>query len=148
MARAPFQVHVLPYRFSGSEIEYAVFKRADAGYWQGIAGGGEDNKTPLEAAKRETFEECGIPPNTDYIVLDSVASIPVYHFKDSHLWGKNIYVIPQYSFGVDATGYELRLSREHTEYKWLAYEKASELLYWHNNKGDLWELNQRLTKVR
>ncbi len=85
MARAPFQVHVLPYRFIGSAIEYAVFKRTDAGYWQGIAGGGEAGETPLEAAKRETFEECGIPGEARYIVLDSVTSIPVYHLKDSRL---------------------------------------------------------------
>jgi dATP pyrophosphohydrolase len=147
MARAPFQVHVLPYRFIGSEIEYAIFKRADAGYWQGIAGGGEDSESPLEAAKRETFEECGVSGEVRYIVLDSVTSIPVYHFKDSRLWGEDVYVIPQYSFGVNATGCELRLSAEHTEYKWLTYEGASELLYWHDNKTNLWELNQRLTKV-
>jgi len=148
MARAPFQIHVLPFRRNGLDIEYAVFKRSDAGFWQGIAGGGEDNETPLEAAKRETFEECGIPPTVHYIALDAVTSIPVYHFKDSRLWGEDVYVIPQYSFGVNATGCELRLSREHTEYRWLRYQKASEMLYWHDNKTDLWELNQRLTKVR
>jgi dATP pyrophosphohydrolase len=74
--------------------------------------------------------------------------LPIRVFKDNHLWGEQVYVIPQYSFGVDATGCELRLSRKHTEYKWLTYEKASEILYWQSNKTDLWELNQRLATAQ
>ncbi|MDX9955097.1 MAG: NUDIX domain-containing protein, partial [Anaerolineae bacterium] len=62
MARAPFQVLVYPYRRKlDGQIEIALLKRADAGYWQGIAGGGEDPESPLEAARRETYEESGIP---------------------------------------------------------------------------------------
>ena len=61
MARAPFQVLVFPYRYTPEEeIEYAVFFRISpryGGVWQAIAGGGEDDETPLEAAKREAFEE-------------------------------------------------------------------------------------------
>jgi hypothetical protein len=33
---------------SKGEFEFAVFKRADADFWQGIAGGGEDNETPMK----------------------------------------------------------------------------------------------------
>ena len=40
MTRSPFQVLVFPYRFPpGGGVEYAVFKRADLGFWQGISGG-------------------------------------------------------------------------------------------------------------
>ena len=144
MPRAPFNVHVLPYRKMDTEFVYAILRRSDAGVWQGIAGGGEDNETPLAAAKRESFEECKIPSKALYLKLDSVTPIPVYHFNDSHLWGEDVYVIPQYAFGVDATGCNIRLSSEHTDYEWLPYAEAHELLYYHNNKNDLWELNQRL----
>lgn len=144
MTRAPFNVHVIPYRKTGAGVEYAILKRADGGQWQGVAGGGEDDETPLEAAQRESFEECGIPYEAPYLQLDSVTPIPVYHFKESYLWGEEVYVIPQYAFGVDATGCQIRLSREHTEHRWLPYERAYDLLYYHNNKNDLWELNQRL----
>ena len=40
MARAPFQILVFPYRRRGDKFEFALFRRADDGYWQGIAGGG------------------------------------------------------------------------------------------------------------
>ena len=60
VTRAPFQVLVLPYRFRPSTgLEYAVFRRADLGFWQAISGGGEGAETPLEAAKREALEDVG-----------------------------------------------------------------------------------------
>lgn len=37
------------------QIEYALLKRSDAGYWQGIAGGGENEEKPVEAAKSHPF---------------------------------------------------------------------------------------------
>ena len=56
MTRAPFQVLVFPYRFpSGGGVEYAVFRRADLSFWQGVSGGGGDGETPFEAAKREAL---------------------------------------------------------------------------------------------
>lgn len=52
MPRAPFQVLVFPYRKNLlDQFEFALLLRADEGFWQGIAGGGEDSETPLEAAK-------------------------------------------------------------------------------------------------
>jgi dihydroneopterin triphosphate diphosphatase len=75
--RAPFQVLVIPFRVLGSSVEYALFERADLNYWQGIAGGGEDEETPIEAARREVYEESGL--NGELITLDSVTSLPVEH---------------------------------------------------------------------
>ncbi len=51
--RAPFQVLVFPYRQRGEEIELLIGRRAQEGYWQGIAGGGEDNESLLAATIRE-----------------------------------------------------------------------------------------------
>jgi len=120
-------------------------KRADAGYWQAIAGGGEDNEIPIEAAKREAFEEAGIPTDSDFLQLDAVESIPVTEFRDSYLWGDEVYVIPQYCFGVLVKDTRILLSREHTEYSWLAYEDAYNLIKYDGNKTALWELDKRLS---
>ncbi|MDP9310318.1 MAG: hypothetical protein M3R24_05410 [Chloroflexota bacterium] len=50
MARAPFQVLVFPYHQRSDGIYvFAVFRRADDPYWQGIAGGGEGDETPRQA---------------------------------------------------------------------------------------------------
>ena len=58
--RAPFQILAIPYQIVNASPLCCVFHRADHDQWQFIAGGGEDNETPLEAAKRETFEEGGV----------------------------------------------------------------------------------------
>ncbi len=127
-------------------IEYAVFQRADAGFWQGVAGGGEDDETPLQAAMRETYEETGLDIQSGWIELDTTASIPVTAFRDSFLWGEDVYVIPQYSFGVLVQGLEITLSHEHKSYRWLPYQEACDCLKFDSGRTTLWELNTRLMR--
>ena len=145
MPRAPFNAFTFPYRSSkGGGFEYALLKRSDAGFWHGASGGGEDEETPLEAAKRETFEEAGIPPECEFYQLDTVGYIPAAGFRDSHLWGEDTYVIPQYYFAVLTDKKELVLSPEHLEFRWMNYSEAHDLLKFDYDKNALWELNQRL----
>lgn len=145
MSRAPFQVLVYPYRRVIEDgFEFAVFKRTDTDYWQAIAGGGEDIETPLEAARREAAEEAGIAPDSEFIQLDSIESIPVIEFSNSYLWGDDVYVIPQYCFGVLVREEIMVLSHEHSEYRWLRYQEAYDMVKFDGNRTALWELNKRL----
>lgn len=54
MARAKYQVLVIPYRKRDNDTLYCVFKRSDMDEcWQFIAGGGEDeDQTPFISACR------------------------------------------------------------------------------------------------
>jgi dATP pyrophosphohydrolase len=145
MARAPFQVLVFPYRVTdASELEYAVLKRADEGYWHVVAGGGEADERPLEAAKREAFEEIGVPEEATFLELDTVFSVPVTIYRNSHIWGEEQFVIPCYCFAVLVEGHPIRLSKEHLEHRWVPYAEAQRLLRFDNNKTALWELDRRL----
>lgn len=144
MARAPFQVLVFPFKKTNAELLYGVFSRNDNAKWQGIAGGGEGSETPIQAARRESLEESGIPNSCCFIQLQASSSVPVSYFRDSHLWGDDLYVIPEYSFGVDVTGVETTLSAEHDFIRWERYEDALALLCYDSNRTALWELNQRL----
>jgi dATP pyrophosphohydrolase len=144
MARAPFQILVFPYRQTAEGILYAIFARADYPCWQGIAGGGEDDEAPLEAAMRESWEEAGIPSQCPFLRLETVNSIPVYHFSDSSLWGEGRYIIPEYTFGVAVGELELSVAQEHKACRWATYEEATSLLMYAGNKIALWELNQKL----
>jgi dATP pyrophosphohydrolase len=109
-----------------------------------VAGGGEDYETPLAAARRETHEEAGIPTDSLFVRLDTIAPVPVTEFSNSHIWGENIYVIPQYCFGVLANDRRIVLSHEHTEYRWLKYQEAHDLVKFDDNKTALWELDRKL----
>jgi len=144
MPRAPFQVLVYPYYQDGEQIEYAIFHRRDNGIWQAVAGGGEGNETPLEAARREAYEEAGLPSDSQLLRLDTVEPVPAVEFKAHREWGEQVYVIPQYCFGLRAVTKELRLCGEHTEYRWVDYAQAMRLIHYDGNRTALWELECRL----
>ena len=118
--RAPFQVLVLPYRWKEGNPEYAVLKVVDGEYWQFVAGGGEDQETPLEAARRECREETGL--EGDLLQLDSLSTLPRDEFIASSFWPEDIYVIPEHC----------------------SFQEGTQCLKWDSNRNALWELNQRL----
>lgn len=145
--RKPIQVLVFPYRKrKDQEYEFCIFFRKKMNIWQGIAGGGEDDETPLETAIREVHEETGISETAKFFQLSAISSTPVVNITGQFTWGPEVYVVTEYSFGVDATGQDIILSDEHKEYKWVSYKEAMELLNWDSNRTALWELNTRLEK--
>lgn len=144
MARAPFQVLIFPFRqLENANREYCLFRRADNGLWQGVAGGGEDAETPLQAAIRECWEEAQIPTDSRIFQLDSIEAIPATLFAARAEWGAGVYVIPQYTFGVEMPG-QIVISHEHKEYQWMTYVQAIEAMRYDGDKTALWELDQRL----
>lgn len=146
MARAKYQVLVIPYCIENNIAKYCIFRRSDMDVWQFIAGGGEDeDSSVLESAKREAYEEAGIRMEEKYTQLDSLSSIPTNCFKNAvKIWGAACLVIPEYSFAVMLNGKDLKISHEHTEYEWVAYEVADERLKYDSNKTALWELDRRI----
>jgi dATP pyrophosphohydrolase len=138
-----FQVLVFPFRRSGEKgYQYAIFQRIRSDLWQAISGGGKSGESFLTAAKRESWEETGIPQSADYFSLQTINSVPIHYFTEQTPEGR--YVIDEHCFAVDCTGIEITLSPEHSEYRWANYETAKGLLRWDSNKTGLWELNQRL----
>ena len=130
MARARYQVLVIPYCITDGQVRFCAFRRKDLDIWQFIAGGGEDEDTSIiESARREAFEEAGIPVTCSYSPLDTCCSIPADCFRDAEaLWGKECFVVPEYAFAVRVENTSLQLSREHTEYEWAAYARAHAML--------------------
>lgn len=147
MARAKYQVLVIPYRKTDAGILYCIFRRSDmADCWQFIAGGGEDeDKTPLVSAKREAFEEARIPDGTAFTELETKCSIAAECFRSAHvLWGEDCLVIPEHCFAAEVTDADLQISREHTCFEWVTYEEAKRRLRYDSNKTALWELDSKI----
>jgi len=141
--RAPYQVLIFPYIKTGQKVKYCVFKRKDMKVWQAISGGGEEDETPLESAKREAKEEAGVSSENKFFQLSSMATIPVEAIR-GFLWGEDVLVVPEHAFGVEVKDEKIDIKDEHTEYKWGTYEEVSKELKWDSNKNALWELNHRI----
>lgn len=138
------QVLVLPFRLESSGVRFCVLRRSDDGGWQGVAGGGEDGETPEQAARREAWEEIGLPASAQLYRLQSMDTMPVADFRARTLWPVELYVIPQYTFGADVGTHQPRLSAEHLECRWVDYCIARQLLFYQSNQNALWELHERI----
>ena len=149
MSRQPIQVHIYLYRMNlEGKYEFAIFQRADNElWWQGICGGVEEGETIEKSARREIFEEAGIINKLPLYKLESKSYLPVNIFgeKNQIEWSKEIIVIPMYFFAMPYDGI-IKISHEHTECRWLIYEKAKDLVYFHDQKTALWELKERLLR--
>ena len=134
MTRTSSKVLVIPYwRGASGPVEYAVFRKGEH-YWQGIAGGVEAGESLLDAARREAMEEGGISADSDFSAPDAVSA---FRFEDR--------LITQYAFAVELKHRDIRLSEEHSEYRWLNYDDAWRTLRWEGDRAALTELNARLT---
>ena len=145
--RAPFQILVIPYKLEPI-LQYCVLHRSDIDQYQFVAGGGEDDEKPIEAAAREIYEETSVKA-VNIMPLTSRAYIPANVISKKHrdLWPHDTIVIPEYTFGFECDS-EIALSSEHTGLEWMTYDDAVSRLTWDSNKTALYELNYRLLKER
>ena len=143
--RAPFQILAIPYRLE-PELQYCVLRRSDDDRYQFVAGGGEDDEKPIEAAVREIFEETSVKAQR-ILPLTSMAYGPadVVSKKHRDLWPPDTIVIPEYSFAFECSS-EMILSNEHIGLEWMTYDDALLKLTWDSNITALYELNCRLQK--
>lgn len=150
MARAKIQVLVIPFIKNKEEIRYCIFNRsdseADEDLWQFVAGGGEDDEKPMEAAERELWEETGIKEDAVFYPLESTSYVPTscFSMERRKAWGMDCLVIPEYKFAVQVKKDNIKLSDEHKEYRWVNYDIATELLKFESNRTALWELDNKI----
>lgn len=145
--RAPYQTLTILYKEYENEILYAIFYRNSHPVWQFISGGGYEDETLIETVIREINEETSIILNKEDIEqLDSKSTIPVVNITGEFTWGKDVYVVPEYTFAVKIKDFDIKLSNEHKEYRWVEYNEAMEKLRYDSNKTALWELNERLKR--
>lgn len=112
------------------------------GVWQGVAGGGEGDETPIVAAIRETREETGVEIS-DIVDLKSVAELSVIDVAGCYRWGEDIRVIPEFAFLAEVPfDTEIKISGEHTEYLWCNSEHAMQLLEWDSNRQAITKAEQ------
>ena len=69
----------------------------------------------MKLAKEKQNAKAGISYEAPVIELASISTMPVVNVTDSFLWGKDVYLIYEHCFGIDATNESITLSHEHTK---------------------------------
>lgn len=112
------------FRKSANGIEFLLLKRAEnqvyPGLWQMVTGKIKGREKAYETALREIKEETGIIP-VQLWVAPTVNSF--YEPKDDY-----ICLIPVFAAKVKSN--KIKLSSEHTEYKWVNRTTTQKLLAW------------------
>ncbi|MCW8810818.1 MAG: NUDIX pyrophosphatase [Ignavibacteriaceae bacterium] len=120
------QAHI--FRESVNGIEFLLLKRADnqvyPGLWQMVTGKIKDNEKAYQTAIREIKEETGLTP-IQLWVAPTINSF--YEPKDEY-----ICLLPVFAARVGAD--QIKLSSEHTDYKWVDKTEAQKLLAWEGQR--------------
>lgn len=109
-----------------------------SGHWDFPKGKLEPNETALDAAVRELYEETGLGAT----LIPGFEHSLSYTFKER---GKLIRKTVTFFTG-QTDEQPIRLSREHTGYLWLPFEKAHEKLTYPNAKELLKKADEYLSK--
>jgi len=132
------QVEAILFRKETDGIRYLLFKRNErkGGFWQPITGGIEEGESIETALRREVLEETGFRDLQNVIDLHFNFSFP----------DDNGGILTEYVYGIElAAGHEPTLSSEHTEFRWVDLDEATQLLKWDDNKSALRKLNDVIT---
>lgn len=109
----------------------------EAGHWDFPKGQIETEETLEETARREIFEETGI---NDLEFTPGFKEHIKYFYKRQD---KNIFKAVTF-FLAETKTKKVKISREHTEYKWLQYQQALARLTFKNAKEILEKANKFL----
>jgi dATP pyrophosphohydrolase len=114
------------FRISENEIEFLLLKRSESeiypGLWQMVTGSIlDENEKAFEAALREIKEETNLEPIKFWVVPNI----------NSFYWPEvdSIYHIPVFASMVEYNSI-VKISEEHSEYKWVGKDEALKLLAW------------------
>jgi 8-oxo-dGTP pyrophosphatase MutT (NUDIX family) len=135
--RNPIEVEAIVFRRNGSKLEFLLLKRRKefGGFWQPLTGGNEDEESLIETLKRELREETGIEE-----IKRIIENVHYFEWIDN---SNNL--IKEYCFGVEVSpSCEVKLSKEHDDFKWCDFEEAMKLLKWDGNKVAIFRLNEIL----
>jgi len=116
------------FRESANGIEFLLLKRADnqvyPGLWQMVTGKIKENEKAYQTALREISEETSLTP-VQLWVAPTVNSF--YEQKDEY-----ICLLPVFAARVESN--QVKLSAEHTDFKWVDKETAQKLLAWEGQR--------------
>tara|TARA_B100002052_G_scaffold299180_2_gene336051 strand:- start:7594 stop:8055 length:462 start_codon:yes stop_codon:yes gene_type:complete len=92
--------------------------------WQGVTGKINNKEQPYRTAIRELFEETGLRPSKIW----SIDTVNLFYDSNNNVMN----LIPV--FGVQVLTKNIKISDEHSEFKWCNINQAIKLLTWEQQK--------------
>ncbi len=127
---------IVVFRRNGSEKEYLILKYG-VRHWDFPKGHLEENENSLQAALRETYEETGLK----VFLIEGFKDKISYIFRTNYSEGQVIYKEVDYFLGEVSIDKEVKLSHEHSKFKWENYDKAMQTLTYQNARTILTKAN-------
>lgn len=129
-------IECIVYYKSEEGYKFLVMKRSDytkvyPGIWQIVTGRHEKNEMSADCAIREVREETGLNIKR-FFAFPKVSSFYTYH-------NDKINLVPL--FLAESEGMNVKLSNEHTEFKWLGYDDAYNTIFLFTQKEMLHYVN-------
>ncbi len=120
------------FREQNAKLEFLLLKRSPDEYypnlWQMVSGKIKDNETAHQTAIREIKEETSLAPEKFWVA----PTVNSFYSPDKDY----ICLLPVFAAKVKYNS-EVKLSNEHTEYKWVTPEKAKQLLAWDGQRKSI-----------
>ena len=120
------------FREQNGIIEFLLLKRSPEEYypklWQMVSGKIKENETAYNAALREIKEETGLVPEKFWVA----PTVNSFYSPDND----KICLLPVFAVKVKF-GSEVKISKEHTEFKWVNPEEAKKLLAWDGQRKSI-----------
>jgi dihydroneopterin triphosphate diphosphatase len=135
------EAHV--FRINKGELEFLLLKRSEKeiypGLWQMVSGSIHEGETAYQTALREIVEETNLKP-TKIWVVPNVNSF--YSHEKNY-----ISLLPVFAVKVNPNS-KVRISDEHTEYKWMSKNKAKKMLAWVGQRKSVDIISDYFTKKK
>jgi DNA polymerase len=128
---------ILIFRVNNGRREYLFLNRPQ-GFLDNTKGHIENGENEIEAARRETREECGLSPE----LVEGFRKDMEYRYRRN---GKEIQKRVTMFLGEVPADSNVRISEEHTGYVWLSYEEAMRNLTFENQTQILMQAEKFLS---
>ncbi len=118
------------------ELKFLIMKRSETevypGVWQMVSGTIDGDEKAYETALREIKEEADLEPDEFYIV-------PFVNSFYSARWNK-VCMIPVFAGYVENPN--VKISNEHSEFKWVDMDEALKMLAWEGQRTSVKLINE------
>jgi len=112
---------------SGGKREYLLIQHSDGGHWAFPKGRMEEGESEKQTAVRETEEETGI---NDLIFIDGFREEIRYTAKYNEIKVSKTAIL----FIAKTNTLDIKLSDEHTDFRWREFKEAMDLLTYDDTK--------------